>query len=63
MDKANPIRTRSEAATIHFRPTLSAFFSASLDHAAVPIVACPVLDIEGVDESAIPTPERSPMPP
>ena len=63
MDRANPTRTSSEAVIIHFKPTLSACFSASLDHAVVPIVALPILDIDGVDERAMPTPERSPMPP
>lgn len=63
MDRANPTRTTNEAVIIHFKPTLSACFSAFLDHADDPIVALPIFDIDGVDERAMPTPERSPMPP
>src|SRR2546425_10614914 len=63
METASPIKKRREEPRIHFRPTLSAFFSDSLDHGAVLKIISPVLDIEGVDDSAIPAPARSPSPP
>src|SRR6266481_8131057 len=63
METASPIKKSREEPRIHFRPTLSAFFSDSLDHGAVLKIISPVLDIEGVDDSAIPAPARSPSPP
>src|SRR3989442_5449445 len=63
METASPIKKRREEPRIHFRPTLSAFFSDSLDHGAVLKIISPVLDIEGGDDSAIPAPARSPSPP
>src|SRR6266705_3186922 len=63
METASPIKKRREEPRIHFRPTLSAFFSDSLDHGAVLKIISPVLDIKGGDDSAIPAPAKSTSPP
>src|SRR5712692_253580 len=48
---------------IHFQPTLSACFSASLDQEEVPKRVSPTLETVGVEDREIPTPTISPTPP
>jgi len=54
---------RSVEATTHLLATLSAFFSPSLDHGAVPSVISPTFDIDGVDDKAMAELAISPTPP